>query len=58
MELSEKITHHATHAHIHLQELIDIKVPGLSHMSEALLKDAAHLTDSLAELHARISRGG
>lgn len=58
MDLSEKVVYHATHAHVHLQELIDAKVPGLSTMSETLLKDAAALTDGLAEIHMKISRGG
>jgi hypothetical protein len=58
MDLSEKIAYHATHASIHLRELIDSKVPGLSTMSEALLKDAEVLTNGLAEIHVKISRGG
>lgn len=58
MEKSEKILYHATFANLHLQELIDANVPDLSTASEALLKDAAHLTDGLAEIHQKISRGG
>lgn len=58
MEHSAKIAYHAMNAYIHLQALIDMKVPELSSTSEALLKDAAHLADSLSEIHSKIARGG
>lgn len=52
MELSQKITYHATHAYIHLKELADTEIPDLSQSNVQLLKDAAKVVDGLAAVYA------
>lgn len=49
MERNEKIVYHATNAYIHLRALIDLKVSGLSTISEATLMDATQLTDEIVK---------